>query len=272
MTLPFSVQSGLTRRTFPCDIRRWDGTDVDGYMESVQPYALGPSPVAVPTSFGNIVGRGEIPVTAFGDYPVSAVVHAQQSLEVLQPLASSGTLRVDTRIPWVRATANGTFIGIETESSDADTGSTKLRINRTIYVKGAKGRNEGTLPAPDDWAPEKDQPDVTVVCQIARNQAVRFSGNGDDNPVHLDPTVARARGFDRPILHGLCTLGIVEHLASMRGVALLPGPTRRLEGRFEDVVYPGDALRMEAWRSSDGIRFQVSSGGRIVVSRGRMVV
>ncbi|MGH3356103.1 MAG: MaoC/PaaZ C-terminal domain-containing protein, partial [Nocardioidaceae bacterium] len=63
-----------------------------------------------------------------------------------------------------------------------------------------------------------------------------------------DPLFAEAAGFPRPILHGLCSYGIVcKALVD----ELLGGDVGRVSGfstRFAGVVFPGETLRTRAWR------------------------
>jgi len=88
---------------------------------------------------------------------------------------------------------------------------------------------------------------------------------GDLHPVHVDPEVARSSGFDRPILHGLCTLGITA-----RAVAVSSGnhpvDLARLSARFTAPVYPGDELQVDSWRIEEGLAFET-----LVTKRGKTV-
>jgi acyl dehydratase len=62
--------------------------------------------------------------------------------------------------------------------------------------------------------------------------------SGDDNPIHLDPSAARAAGFDGPIVHGALVMGLFSRLLGTR----LPGPGTIYLGqeiRFTRPVYPG---------------------------------
>ena len=96
--------------------------------------------------------------------------------------------------------------------------------------------------------------------------------SGDYNPLHLDPAAARRGGFDRPILHGLCTYGfatraIVNELLG-RDVARL----KEFSARFSDVVYPGDNLTTEGWKSADGYIIQARTDRSVTLSNARVVI
>ena len=89
--------------------------------------------------------------------------------------------------------------------------------------------------------------------------------SGDFNPLHADPDVAAQAGFDRPILHGLCTLGVASWSITE---ALADGDfsvLKHLELRFTSPVYPGETVRTEMWRDVDVIRFRARVVERDVV-------
>src|SRR5690606_10996378 len=86
-------------------------------------------------------------------------------------------------------------------------------------------------------------------------QALLYRLNGDLNPLHIDPTFARAAGFDRPILHGLALYGIV---AKAIVDSVLGGDVTRLRGlsvRFAGPLLPGEAIRTRVWQE-DVLLFQ----------------
>jgi len=91
--------------------------------------------------------------------------------------------------------------------------------------------------------------------------------NGDDNPLHADPAFAAAAGFPRPILHGLCTLGVVAHalLGALGGYD--PGRFRALGLRFSAPVFPGETIRTEMWRSG-AFQARVLERDVVVISNG----
>ena len=66
------------------------------------------------------------------------------------------------------------------------------------------------------------------------------AASGDFNPIHIDPRVARAAGFQGVILQGMCTYA----WAAEACVAYLGDPARlrRLRVRFSRPVQAGDVL------------------------------
>ena len=107
--------------------------------------------------------------------------------------------------------------------------------------------------------PEGTAPDFSITESVPKEQAALYRLNGDLNPLHIDPMSAQRAGFDRPILHGLCTYG-----HAVRGVINggLGGNTDRLKGfdaRFSSPVFPGDTLTTEGWHANGGYIVRVST-------------
>ncbi len=100
--------------------------------------------------------------------------------------------------------------------------------------------------------------------------AALYRLTGDLHPVHIDPEVARANGFPRPILHGLCTLGISARVVA-RQHGVHPADLRYLEARLTAPVLPGDSLAVASGRRDDGIHFRTLSKGAVVLGGGKAV-
>jgi acyl dehydratase len=118
--------------------------------------------------------------------------------------------------------------------------------------------------------PERD-PDDAVELATRPEQALLYRLNGDDNPLHVDPAVARAAGFDRPILHGLCTLGVVMHALLRRVCGYDITKPRHLALRFSAPVLPGETIRTELWDEGGGafsFRARVPDRNAVVVTNG----
>ncbi len=82
--------------------------------------------------------------------------------------------------------------------------------------------------------------------------------------MHIDPDTARAAGFDRPILHGLCTMGVICHAAVEAVFAADPAALGHMECRFTAPVVPGDRISCEFWSVPEGWRFHASGGATAV--------
>src|SRR5690606_29817255 len=102
-------------------------------------------------------------------------------------------------------------------------------------------------------------------------QALIYRLSGDYNPLHVSPEVARAAGFEKPILHGLCVYGVVGHALLAHLCANEPHRLRRMDVRFSSPTYPGETLRTEVWhldRGKAAFRSTVTGRDRLVLNNG----
>ena len=93
----------------------------------------------------------------------------------------------------------------------------------------------------------------------------------DLNPLHADPAVAHAAGFDRPILHGLATYGVAGHAILKTCCDYDPARLKSLGLRFSSPVFPGETIRTEIWRDGGIVSFRstVPARGVTVLNNGR---
>jgi acyl dehydratase len=127
-----------------------------------------------------------------------------------------------------------------------------------IFVRGEGGWGGDRGPSTRLEEPA-GAPDRTVERPVREEQALLYRLSGDWNPLHADPEFAKLAGFDRPILHGLCTYGM-----TLKAVVdtLLGGDVARVRSyttRFAGVVYPGETLRIRMWRRDGSVRVAVSA-------------
>ena len=114
-----------------------------------------------------------------------------------------------------------------------------------------------------------------MVCQTRPEQALIYRLSGDRNPLHADPKFAARGGFDRPILHGLCTYGVTGRALLHTLCGSDPARFASMSGRFTRPVLPGDSLTISMWRQdgSDTALFQTTKeDGTVVIDRGRLQV
>lgn len=206
---------------------------------------------------------------ASGVDPVS-VLHAAQSFEILAPIPAEGEITSETRITRLVDKGEGKPALIySTTDISGTSGGCFARLERTTFIRGGGGfggsAETGEASPPPD--PEGD-PDFVVDLPTGLEQALLYRLNGDLNPLHSDPAVARNAGFDRPILHGLCTMGVITH-ALLRALGDYDSAAiRSVSLRFSNPVYPGETIRTEIWR--DGrFRASVPERGVFVAAQGR---
>lgn len=183
------------------------------------------------------------------DIDLRSVLHAGQGLRVHRPLPASGTATLASRVAEVRDKGKAALIVLESTASDAG-GAPLWTSTMRIWARGEGGFGGGPGPEEDWTAPDRPA-DTVLTSATTPQQALWYRLNGDLNPLHADPEFARAAGFDRPILHGLASYGL---LCEALVTGLLDGDVRRLTGlavRFAGPVVPGETLETSVWH--DGV-------------------
>ena len=176
------------------------------------------------------------------------VVHGEQSLEIYRDLPRSATVSTTAVIEGIYDKGSGALIVIRFDSKDKN-GNPLCTNWMGAFVRGAGGFGGGAQPKKEIPAIPQTSPDLAYTIETEPNQAALYRMSGDRNPLHIDPAVAKAVGFQEPILHGLCTYGI----ACRRFVKeVLQGDSRRLKSysaRFSSPVIPGELLQAKVWQA-----------------------
>ncbi len=185
------------------------------------------------------------------DTGVDAVrlVHGEQGIKLHAPLPEIGTVIGKTRISNIidKGAGRGALLYSEKQLRDADSGVLYATTSATIFLRGDGGFGGPPGPiAPAHAVPDSD-PALTHQTTTRPEQALWYRWNGDHNPLHLDPAVAGKAGFARPILHGLCSLGIAARGLVATLCAGDPSRLRGLDARFTAAVIPGETLRTDIW-------------------------
>jgi acyl dehydratase len=203
----------------------------------------------------------------------SKVLHAEQHFELHAPLPSAGEIVSRCRIRGVldKGPKIGAFLYVESTLLTA-TGTALATVGTAMLLRGDGGCGSFGVAGPELRAVPAGAPDGAIDIGTPPTAALLYRLSGDDNPLHADPASARRAGFERPILHGLCTYGIAGH-ALIR--ALADYDATRLEAmsaRFVRPVYPGETLRIEYWTGEQSgiVHLRCSSLERelIVLDRG----
>jgi acyl dehydratase len=151
-----------------------------------------------------------------------------------------------------------------------DTSGAPLFTNAsTLFIRGAGGFDGDRGPSAPDNSPPDRAADHSVTYQTSVDQALVYRLSGDRNPLHSDPAFAARAGFDRPILHGLCTYGFSGRALVHTVCEGDASRFRHIEGRFVSPVFPGEALTVRIWGTGDGTAvFTTSVGDRLVIDNG----
>jgi acyl dehydratase len=205
-----------------------------------------------------------------GSFNPAMLVHGEEAITLHQPIPVAGAVSTVGEITGIWDKGKGAVIQTSSTSTDVATGEPMFSVVNSVFIRGEGGWGGDRGPSgPRNVAPEKD-PDHAITYTTRPDQALIYRLSGDRNPLHSDPSFAAMAGFDKPILHGLCTYGFT-------GRALLhglcggdPAKFKAMEGRFSSPVFPGEDLTVKMWRTGDGEAvFQTcGSDGRVVLDGG----
>ena len=200
------------------------------------------------------------------------VVHGEQSLTLHRPLPISGELIGTSRVTRIidRGAGKGAIIYSERVVRDA-AGEKLATLGMATFARGDGGFGGDPGPAPKPHPEPSGAPDITLDLGTRPEQALLYRLNGDLNPLHIDPEIAAAAGFPRPILHGLCSFGVVCHALMRALCGYDPARFSQMDARFSSPVFPGETLRTEIWHEPGGAAFRTRVVERdiTVVSNGR---
>jgi 3-hydroxyacyl-CoA dehydrogenase/3a,7a,12a-trihydroxy-5b-cholest-24-enoyl-CoA hydratase len=185
------------------------------------------------------------------NYGLDRILHGEQYLEVTRPLPASAKLRHKARIADIFDKGKHAVVVTHLDSYDAETGELLVKNDVSMVVRGAGGWGGDRGPSTDiNQAPER-APDAVVTEKTSESQALLYRLSGDWNPLHVDPEFATMFGFDRPILHGLCTFGFVGRAVVSAFAKGDPRTFKSIRVRFAESVFPGETLKIEMWKESD---------------------
>lgn len=194
------------------------------------------------------------------DIDLRRILHAGQSLRVHRPLPPAGTATVTSRVADVWDKGKAAVVVLETAVTGPD-GDPLWTTRMQIWARGEGGFGGEAGPA-ESWARPEREPDHVLETRTDPDQALLYRLNGDLNPLHVDPGFATVVGFDRPILHGLATYGLV---AKALVDELLDSDAARLDHlsvRFAGPLFPGETLRTSIWRDGDRLLLQADCAER----------
>ncbi len=211
--------------------------------------------LAVLPSFGTIAAyssMGAISTARGVDINWALLLHGEQDLEIRQPIPRSGTVTSQPRIAHIYDKGRAALMVVEVTSTDQQTGEL-LFINRSsLFIRGEGGWGGDPGPKASNHAPSRS-PDHIVHSPTLPQQALLYRLSGDKNPLHADPAFAALGGFDSPILHGLCTYGMVCKAAVDTVLDGNPERARRYQARFAGVVFPGETVVTRMWEERDKV-------------------
>jgi acyl dehydratase len=187
------------------------------------------------------------------DINPAMILHGEHEILLHDTIPTSGTVTQTGQVTDVLDKGKGALAIVEIVSVSEKTGR-PLFINRaSIFIRGEGGFGGDSGPSSADQTPDR-APDHVVESPTLPQQALLYRmASGDKNPLHADPGFAAFAGFDRPILHGLCTYGIVCKAAVDHAIQAGPGAVESFRARFSGAVFPGETLVTSVWEEGDRI-------------------
>lgn len=211
-------------------------------------------------------GRGSA-MDNIGTFNPALLVHGQQSVTLDRPLPVEGTATLQSEV--VAMYDKGKAAVVVTATSATLDDRPLYTTRSSVFIRGEGGWGGERGPSGPQNVPPDRSPDHSVTYQTSPDQALVYRLSGDRNPLHSDPSFAAMGGFDRPILHGLCTYGFTGRALLHTLCGSDPARFHHVEGRFTSPVLPGEALTIDMWTTADGEAvFVTRADDRAVIDQG----
>lgn len=214
-------------------------------------------------------GGGRSAMSQIGSFNFALLVHGSQAITLHRPIPVEAEAVTQDKVVAMYDKGKAAVVVMENEVKTVD-GEPLWNTRSSVFIRGEGGWGGDRGPSgPQNEPPADTAPSHEITLQTSPDQAFVYRLSGDRNPLHTDPSFAAIGGFDRPILHGLCSYGFTGR--ALLG-ALADNDVARfhhIEGRFSSPVMPGDALTVRIWRTADGEAvFTTSVGDRVVIDQG----
>ncbi len=204
-------------------------------------------------------------VLAYAKVDFVRVLHGEQTIRMHAPIPNRGVFMTTPKVVSIRDKGKHAILDVETVTVDG-AGAPLFDTLVSLVCRGQGGCGQAQADEPPLHAPPAEQPpDYEHFHQTDPDQAVLYRLSGDLNPLHVNPVLAQAAGYERPILHGLCVYGLA--LKALIG-EFCDGDVSRVreyKARFSRPVYPGDGIHVKAWRLGDGYFALEASSDREVI-------
>lgn len=186
------------------------------------------------------------------------ILHGEHRLTVHSLPESDGVMNSATRITRIvdKGVGRGALVVTERAITCGATGRLLATIDHTSFCRADGGIGQSDEPAPPLAAAPARAPDASADLATVPSAALLYRLNGDANPIHADPTAARKAGFERPILHGLCTFGMAARAILRLACRNDPSRLASLGLRFSSPFFPGETLRVNLWIDGADVQFE----------------
>ncbi len=225
-------------------------------------------PQKVLPTFAVIIGGGGVPMDQIGSFNPALMVHGEQGIELLGEIPPNGEIESTGKITGIYDKGSAAVVEFESTSIDVATGKPLLKTGMSMFCRGEGGWGGERGPAVKIEFPERD-PDQQVTYATREDQALTYRLSGDRNPLHSDPSFAAMGGFEKPILHGLCSWGFTGRALLHSLCAGDASRFKSMKSRFSKPVIPGDALTISMWVDGNSALFRTTNqNGEVVIDQG----
>ena len=199
-------------------------------------------------AFGAMGALGTIPGMQFNP---ALLLHGEQDLQIHKAIPVAATVTSSGKIAGIYDKGRAALVVLEMVTKDE--GGDPLFTNRfSLFIRGEGGWGGDSGPRPANERPER-APDLVVESKTLPQQALLYRLSGDKNPLHVDPDFSRIGGFEIPILHGLCSYGIVCKAVVDHALGGEAAKVARYQARFAGVVIPGETIVTSMWRDGNTV-------------------
>jgi len=211
-------------------------------------------------------GAGSV-MRSIGSFNPAMLVHGQQAVTLHRPIPVEGSATLVSTL--TNMFDKGKAAVVVTETHAEMDGAPLYTTTSSAFIRGEGGWGGDRGPSGPVNTPPDRSPDHQVTYQTSPDQALVYRLSGDRNPLHSDPAFAAMGGFDRPILHGLCSYGFTGRALLHTLCGSDPARFSHIEARFASPVLPGEALTVSMWEiSPTEAVFVTAVGDRAVIDQG----
>lgn len=219
-------------------------------------------------TFAVIVGGGGIPMKAAGSFNPTLMVHGEQGIELLSEIPAEGEIESVGECTAIFDKGSAAVLEFTSESKNVATGEVLLRTRTSLFCRGEGGWGGDRGPSEKILFPNRT-PDRQVSYTTREDQALTYRLSGDRNPLHSDPSFSAMGGFEKPILHGLCTYGFTGRGLLNELCDGEAGRFKSMNARFSKPVIPGDTLTVSMWVDGREALFRTTNqAGDVVIDQG----